>query len=290
MTFQHILRGEMPMSYIKHEKISNSKKLPFKVFNFHAHNLNRVIPMHWHQSTELLYCAQGKLEVKLKNHNFLLCKNDFIAINPYQIHSTKSLQKNSVLCIQLPLPFLNELTNNTFLYKYIFAANSCTESNSINQELISTFKDIINLQNSDSSLVTNLKITTNVINVVRILTEFYAKESNIDQQESNIYFVEELTSFISQNFDKDIQIHDVSQHFAYSEGYTSRLIKKSLGTSFSELLRLVRINKAIDLMNSSPKSWVEIAELTGFKTYRNLYNAFYSVYQMSPNEFKNQNQ
>ena len=127
------------------------------------------------------------------------------------------------------------------------------------------------------------------INVIRILTEYYAQESKTIEEESNINFIEELTKFILKHYQHELRINDIAQHFCYSNGYTSRLIKKNLGTSFSDLLRLVRINKAIDLMNSSSKSWLEISELTGFMTYRNLYNAFYSVYQMSPSQFKKQN-
>lgn len=40
------------MRHISHEYIQNNPQLPFKLFTFHAHNLARVIPLHWHQSTE----------------------------------------------------------------------------------------------------------------------------------------------------------------------------------------------------------------------------------------------
>lgn len=278
------------MTYdITHETINNSKELPFKVFNFHAHNLNRVIPMHWHQSTELLYCAQGKLEVTLKNQSYVLNESDFLAINPYQLHSTKSPQKNWVLCIQLPLTFLSAITSNQFFHNYVFSANSCKRKSENDCELIKAFERTIQLQSAKNNLVTNLKITTEVVNILRILTQYYSKEKNICEDESNIQFVEELTNFISKNFSTDLKFHDLSQNFSYSDGYTSRLIKKNLGTTFSDLLLLIRINKAIDLMNASSKSWLEIAELTGFRTYRNLYNAFYKVYKMSPNQFKASN-
>lgn len=274
------------MSNIEHEAIDNSKRLLFKIFNFHAHNLNRVIPMHWHQSTEILYCEQGQLEVKLKNHTYMLHKNDFIVINPYQIHSTKSPQRNSVLCIQLPLYFLNSVTSNEFLHNYIFFANSCRQKKKVDRELIVTFKKIIRLQSQPHNIVIDLRITTLVLNAIRILTEYYSQESKMFKKKINITFVEELTNFISQNFNRDLKISDVAMHFSYSCGYTSRLIKESLGTSFTALLQLVRINKAIDLMNSSSKSWIEIAEATGFKNYRNLYNAFIHIYQKAPNQFK----
>ena len=90
------------MHHISHEYIQNNPQLPFKLFSFHAHNLARVIPLHWHQSTEILYCESGELQVTVKNQSYLLKKNDFIVINPYEIHTSKSPIENHILCIQLP--------------------------------------------------------------------------------------------------------------------------------------------------------------------------------------------
>ncbi|MEB3365541.1 hypothetical protein SDC49_24890 [Lactobacillus sp. R2/2] len=74
-----------------------------------------------------------------------------MVINPYQIHSTKSPQQNWVLCIQLPLPFLSEMTNKEFLHEYVFNANSCIEKSENDQELIATFASIISLQNKKAT-------------------------------------------------------------------------------------------------------------------------------------------
>lgn len=274
------------MTYIKHESINNSQQLPFKIFSFRAHNLERVIPMHWHQSTEILFCAKGNLEVRLKENNYFLKKNDFLVINPYQIHSTKSLTINWILCIQLPLVFLNKITANKFLKNFIFDANSCKYKKVHDRELIKIMTYIINLQEQPTNLVKNLKILTEVVDLVRVLTEYYSKKNNIALNKNDINFIEELTNYISTNSSKDLKLKDISTHFSYSNGYTSRLIKKNLGTSFLKLLRIIRINKAIDLMNNSHDSWLKIANETGFQTYRNLYNTFKKIYHLSPEQFK----
>ncbi len=74
--------------------------------------------------------------------------------------------------------------------------------------------------------------------------------------------------------------------FSYSTYYTSRLINENLGVSFSNLLRIIRINKSIELIRSTSLPLEKIAVKTGFKRYRNLYNSFYKIYDMSPIQFK----
>lgn len=116
------------MRHISHEYIQNNPQLPFKLFTFHAHNLARVIPLHWHQSTEILYCESGELQVTVKNQSYLLKKNDFIVINPYEIHTSKSPIENHILCIQLPFSFLSYVTSNSFYNQFTFSANSTSKN------------------------------------------------------------------------------------------------------------------------------------------------------------------
>lgn len=280
-------KNKFNMGKIIHENVQNTEDFPFRIFDFHAHNLNRVIPFHWHQSTEILFCGKGQLTIKLQDHEFTLNKDDFVVINPYQIHATTSPKENWILCIQLPYPLLAKLTSNSFYNYYLFEANSCDPDFNDNLKVKKLLRQILELQIDDKTLVNHLKIITKVIEVITSLTEDYAATVKYQQQSKNIQFIENTTNFLNQNYAKNISLRDIANHFSYSESYTSRLIKASLGTNFSELLRIIRINKAIDLFNSTNLSLTEIAERTGFQTYRNLYNAFHKTYRLSPKEFLN---
>lgn len=275
------------MATIVHENIQNTEDFPFKIFDFHAHNLNRVIPLHWHQSTEILFCAKGELIVNLKGQEYLLKSGDYIAINPYEIHSTKSPVENWILCIQLPFKYMSQLTFNRFFYEYRFKANSTKTDFQSDGRLDYLFKHILQRFNKNqSNFVDRMVILTLVTNVITILTDKYSEQVEQTQKIKSINFIEEVTDYLSRNSAQDIELKNVAEHFAYSESYTSRLIKSSLGTNYSEMLKIIRINKAVDLLNTSSLNLNQIAEKTGFKTYRNLYNAFYQIYKMSPKEFK----
>ena len=99
---------------------------------------------------------------------------------------------------------------------------------------------------------------------------------------SLIHIFTKTLSYLEKSYTSDLTLNDIAQHFSYSTYYTSRLINENLGVSFSNLLRIIRINKSIELIRSTSLPLEKIAAKTGFKTYRNLYNSFYKIYDMSP--------
>lgn len=277
------------MHHISHEYIQNNPQLPFKLFSFHAHNLARVIPLHWHQSTEILYCESGELQVTVKNQSYLLKKNDFIVINPYEIHTSKSPIENHILCIQLPFSFLSYVTSNSFYNQFTFSANSTKQKQDSDAELIKNMSQTLTLGETFQSkgIVKNLMILTNVTRIIRLLVQFYAQDNVNSYSNNRISFITKTLSYLEKSYTSDLTLNDIAQHFSYSTYYTSRLINENLGVSFSNLLRIIRINKSIELVRSTSLPLEKIAAKTGFKTYRNLYNSFYKIYDMSPIQFKN---
>lgn len=141
------------MTNITHELVDNDKSIPFKIFDFHAHDLSRIIPPHWHQSTEILFCKYGKLRIKIQNHTYNLHSNDFIIINPNEIHSTQSLSKNWVLCLQLPYSFLQEATQDKFTHNFIFNANSTNREKPQDDNLRKNFCELLALVSKKENLV-----------------------------------------------------------------------------------------------------------------------------------------
>ena len=80
----------------------------------------------------------------------------------------------------------------------------------------------------------------------------------------------------------------VADHFGYSVAYCSRKKKKNLDHSFSDYLTSLRLEQSLRLSLQSNLNIEKIAEKSGFKCYRNLYNAFKKVYNCTPEEAFNQ--
>lgn len=273
------------MSDITHEFIENDKSVPFKIFDFHARDLSRIIPPHWHQSTEILFCKYGSLKVKVQNKTYCLHANDFIIINPNEIHSTQSLSKNWVLCLQLPYSLLQKATLDKFTHEFIFNANSIKNKQEKDDELKRRLYNLLKLISKKRDLSLNLFILGKIYELLSLLISNYSISLNDEYQHINTDFISKLLDIINQNYQKKLSLIKVAQSFSYSEAYTSRLIKDNFGEDFTSLLTSIRLDKSITLMKYSNMNLEKIAELTGFSTYRNLYNAFRRVYKISPKEF-----
>jgi AraC-like DNA-binding protein/mannose-6-phosphate isomerase-like protein (cupin superfamily) len=273
------------MTDITHELIENDKAIPFKIFDFHARDLSRIIPPHWHQNTEILFCKHGSLRVKIKNNTYDLHSNDFIIINPNEIHSTQSLSKNWVLCLQLPYSFLQRATLDRFTHNFIFNANSTKRKQPQDDKLRENFCELLTSISDKRNLSQNLFLLGKIYELLSLLVENYSMDLNDEYQLINTKFISKLLNIINKNYQNKLSLPDVAKKFSYSEAYTSRLIKDNLGEDFTSLLISIRLDKSITLMKYSDKTLEEIAAETGFTTYRNLYNAFKRVYQISPKEF-----
>lgn len=270
---------------IKYEEITHESTIPFKIFSFRAKNLNRIIAPHWHQSTEVLFVKNGSLKIMLQNKNCILHENEFVVINPNVIHSTRSLNRNWVLCIQFPLSFLKRVTSNAFGNHFIF--KDINSSPVTNKEIITLFnKAIFQTENKTKNISYYLDLYSSGLLILKNLINSYSiQTSSRSSVDKNVNILNKSITFINSNYTKNITLKDIAKYLGYSSSYCSKIIKKDLGISFKELINIVRLEQVVIMAKEGQKSFEQIAQETGFKTYRNLYNAFYAVYQMSPKQF-----
>ncbi|GET08453.1 AraC family transcriptional regulator [Ligilactobacillus agilis] len=265
---------------IKHEEINKNLGFPFKIFYFKAQSLSKIISPHWHKSTEILFVIEGKIRVKVKDKDTILSKNHFIIINPNIIHSTQSLTKNYVICLQLPLNFLKNLTNGLFMEKFKFNATVNNFSKGKIHKVICTLD--YNLTKTNQDVHTKLSVYENTILLLKILLADYTVKFT-GKSINNIEFMNNFIYFIDKKYATTLKLEDVAEQFGYSIAYTSRLIKQCLGESFTSYLMGVRVEKAIDMyVNNNQESLENIAVKVGFSTYRNFYNATMKIYGLSP--------
>lgn len=107
---------------MKYEKISPTDNYPYKIFSFQSKSSDRLIPPHWHESLELLFCFSGELEVIFAGQTYYLKAKECIIINSNHVHSTRSPILGECLVIQFPIEYLQRITEDQYLKKFLFSA------------------------------------------------------------------------------------------------------------------------------------------------------------------------
>lgn len=111
--------------------------------------------------------------------------------------------------------------------------------------------------------------------------------TDINNKGNNLPVISLARKYIEENYHKiDLSLQEVAQFIRISPNYLSRLLKQGEGYSFTEFLTMVRVKKAIKLMDNPNLKLYDIAERVGYNTQHYFCTAFKKVLGVSPTEYR----
>ena len=134
---------------------------------------------------------------------------------------------------------------------------------------------IMNTQDYESMknwFVTKIEMATQNIN------------SKHDECSNNI--VDIAKEYIKSNYNKALNLDDVSFYVNISPYYFSKIFKEGTGENFIEYLTNIRIDKAKELLNNTDYSMKEICALIGYSDPNYFSRSFKKNVGVTPTEFK----
>lgn len=277
----------MPLA---HELVAPSHALPFHGFTFKASDYSRIIAPHWHESTELIYCLAGALNVNLIQQQLTMKAGDVLVINPTIVHSTHSPAANHILCLQLPLPLMRQLTAGRFNRDFIIKLNTVVALVPAVTALRATLDHLLPLlERSSLTLADTLEEQSLVYHLLAQILgsdQLLTPKPAITGDGIEVEQLAAIMSYIDQHAATPLPLTQIAQHFGYSDSHFSRLFHRNFNMTYRDFLTSVRLNQATHLLRRSDLTVKAIAEQCGFTHYRNFYNAFVRVHQMTPNQYR----
>ncbi len=96
-----------------------------------------------------------------------------------------------------------------------------------------------------------------------------------------------ILSYLQGNyFDPDLYGKSVAEKFDINEKYLYTFFREQTGSSFASYLEKLRLDRAIELMETSGFCLSEIAGMVGFNSSNTFYKAFRRVYGSSPSVYR----
>jgi len=95
-----------------------------------------------------------------------------------------------------------------------------------------------------------------------------------------------LHQYVEQTYSEPIPLGKAASIAALESSYFSSYFRAKVGITFTEWLRQVRVEKAMELMKASDFSISEVAEAVGFGDLRTFERAFKKHTRRTPMEFK----
>lgn len=228
---------------------------------------------HLHFSFEFVFCLEGEIRVTLGTDTFLLQKDQGAVIPCNTLHSYHT-PSHSLICSILVGQGLVQDIGNLFRRQ---------------RPVRSTFRvdDLLRrmVLEQENQTVFGVKAVA-----YRAFAAFMDGNSFLPHDTTDHTVATALPAYLQAHFRENITLADFARHSDYNYFYVSKLIKRSFGISFSQLLTEYRIACAQELLQEKKLTVSQIALLCGYGSIRNFNRVFLSSVGKTPREYCNDSQ
>ena len=230
----------------------------------------------FHSPIELYFVNDGEMEVYINDQKKILKKNQMSVALSFDAHTYKTLKssKSSVLIIPTYMceEFLSEIQRKRTLSPYI-----CDE------------KTVLKIKKYLKAL--NKKGINHIEKKGYIYTILGTILDNLNFEETNEAHDTDLSTnllmYINDNCSKNITLETVSAVFGYNKSYISRYFKSRFGIGMNNYITMLRLRKAIVLMQEKMHNLTYCALESGFNSMRTFYRVFADEFGCTPKEYLN---
>lgn len=282
----------------KRESGFSEKPFPFEVVHVGEHATN-MGTFHWHEFMELSYIRNGAGKYEIEDKVFHVGKGDIVIINNIERHRVTYTSDNPLYetVIHFDSSLIrsreDDAMGNSYikLFKYEKTGfNNIPELNEEAKEEVRLLISEIEKEDINKHSYFELMIKAKLLSLITILLrncsfqmiddfEVIAKRNQIER-------LEKILNYISDNYDKEINLELAAQKFYMNSSYFSDYFKKNIGINFTDYLAKIRINKAVRLLNEGGLNSTEIVFSCGFNNVTSFYNTFKKIKGMSPGDYR----
>ena len=266
-----------------------------------------------HNIPKLLFFTEGTGKIKIYNKEFDIVPNTLLMIFPWEIVEITQVEKplammkisynsvfnnfilnslnrykkskNNILSLikKIPVVYFNKIEAKTI--KNIFYEIK----NEVGLESLSDFKPFFDIRKEENATKDEFDLST--VYITNKLTELIiliAKKNIRDEKCVNKKEEDEtnIVKYIYAHLNEKLTLNKLSVIFFMSESSISKYLEEVTGFMFNDLLRHMRISKALNLLVYTNLNIEEIAHLVGFVDGAHISNLCSKHLKMSPNKYR----
>ena len=285
----------------------------YELCSFDVEYLEEPVKPVIHNIPKLLFFTEGTGKIKIYNKEFDIVPNTLLMIFPWEIVEITQVEKplammkisynsvfnnfilnslnrykkskNNILSLikKIPVVYFNKIEAKTI--KNIFYEIK----NEVGLESLSDFKLFFDIKKEDRAIKEEFDLST--VYITNKLTELIiliAKKNIRDEKCVNKKEEDEtnIVKYIYAHLNEKLTLNKLSVIFFMSESSISKYLEEVTGFMFNDLLRHMRISKALNLLVYTDLNIEEIAHLVGFVDGAHISNLCSKHLKMSPNKYR----
>ncbi len=266
----------------------------FKVSKVRRDATQKIQEPHTHPYYEIFYLINGDCTFFLNHNIYQLNKGDMVIVPKGEIHNATfpehGTSERFVVCFrEANLSWLDDLLGSEMVQQTIEAGVISIPDR--RREYVESLMAKLLFENDGPDVLSPAFIRTGIVELFLFIIRCQRYEHNaIKEIDVDNQLMQEIATYIYQNYDKKLTLVDMSEKFNISRSYLSKKFKVITGFGFKEYVVNVRIKNACRLLLETNKSITDIAFECGFNDSNYFGDAFRHVKGVSPNKYRKYNE
>lgn len=256
---------------------------------------------HFHKYFEITHVLKGSCTLLFEGEKATLSEGELCIVSPMSGHCLPLEPGCLALSVVVRQSTFDAVFGNLLTQKdlmSLFFRNNLYESKKANYLLLKTGND--HLTNSTmQQLVYECNLVDSYANdcAVSLLNLYLARALRASSAAITLHHYEGYTErdfdfalvlqHIQQNY-RTVTLSSLAKTFHFSETYLSKVIRKRLNQSFTDVLRTLKMNHAMEYLLNTSMKISEIADMVGYDSVDHFSRTFRKVYGVPPLEYKKQ--
>lgn len=240
-------------------------------------NFNSNFPPHMHSFIEFFYVLEGEVSVKAGRAERLMKKGDCVLIFPNQVHSYTTTTDNRGFIILFSQTFAGIFLQMFYKYR---PENPFLTADQVPADIRLAAEKMLEPSNRFNQPVSSAWLQVILANIMPLYTLVESPNS----PENKTFF--RVMQYIAENYRSPLTLKTVSQALRISEYYLSHLISENLHMNFREYVNGLRLDYAIQLIQSTRLPLTHIWTESGFESQTTFNRVFRQVMNTTPSQYR----
>lgn len=271
-------------------------ELPLGIYDVCLGANEMSITAHWHKEMEIILVTQGMFQLQINGQTYTCKKDDLIFINPEELHYFKAIegifatwetlvfdvgQLHAMLPDGATLYFIKPLIEqNTKIFTLI--EPDIVPYNELYYDFTKLLMFYKNQPYGFELLIKGMLFS--------ILGTLYRYKC-IKKQELSVVStqqiekVKEVIDYIACHYNEPITISQLAELCHYNTSYFMRFFKKHTGKTCTQFIKIYRLEKATQLLQTTDKSITQVALDVGFVNISYFVRSFKEYYHVTPKAY-----
>lgn len=243
------------------------------------------VPLHWHDSVEIISILEGELTVTADQHKYKLQAGNCIILNPYVLHSTISAGSNLAVLLQIPIRSFVDYAEQ-FENRY-FISNPLTTDPSEQQHLSQIsqlLKQMMELEQKGGPVerIRSTSLLWELLYELHVNFSHPVSEASFERSRKNRERLSSVIAYTESHYSESVTLDAVAQELHLQVNYFCNFFKKHTGMTYLRYLNEYRLAKIYHDLVVTDIPLKYILERHGFTNYKLFRELFFEKFQMTP--------